>query len=83
MWKKKKQIQFSEIEFKSNYLIANPINKFIIMIATRRRKSINAIWMVGVPFSTPSGMNTSPKLNSPTIIAKVHINAVKGSPKCS
>ena len=71
---------FKQLEL---YLMANPINKFMMIMDTRRRNSTKANWVVGVPLSTFPGTNRSPKLNSPTIIAKVHINAVKGSPKCS
>ena len=69
--------------FNITYLIANPISKFMIIIETNKENNTNATWVVGVPFSSPSGMNKSPKLNSPTIIAKVHKSDVNGSLKWS
>ena len=65
------------------YLMANPISKFMIIIDTKSRNNTNANCVVGLPFPTPWGVNKSPKLNSPTIIAKVHISEVNGSLKCS
>ena len=65
------------------YLIANPTSKFIMMTEHNRRNKTKATWIVGLPRSAPWGMNKSPKLNSPTIIAKMQQSDVNGSLKCS
>ena len=65
------------------YLIANPTSKFMMIIEHNKTKSTKATWVVGLPSSGPIGINKSPKLNSPTIIAKTQHSEVSGSLKCS